>query len=56
MTPSQEPERKSRKARCYYCANEAEPGRIETDNNGPIVPCPVCRPESWYPRPRKDLK
>jgi hypothetical protein len=29
-------------ADCYYCKNEAEPGRIETDNNGPIVPCPVC--------------
>lgn len=27
---------------CEYCANGPEPGWIETDNNGPIVPCPVC--------------
>jgi len=29
---------------CAYCKDEAEPGRIETDNNGPILPCPVCSP------------
>ncbi len=27
---------------CEHCASEAEPGWIETDNNGPIVPCPLC--------------
>lgn len=30
--------------RCWYCADQAEPGRIETDNNGPIVDCPMCNP------------
>lgn len=24
---------------CYYCD---EDGRVETDNNGPIGPCPIC--------------
>jgi hypothetical protein len=37
------------KAACYYCKNEAEPGRIETDNNGPIVNCPVCNSDSVVP-------
>ncbi|MER9829197.1 hypothetical protein NKJ51_12520 [Mesorhizobium sp. M0134] len=27
---------------CFYFEDEPEPGWIETDNNGPIVPCPVC--------------
>jgi len=27
---------------CQYCDGE---GRIETDNNGPIVDCPLCSPE-----------
>lgn len=26
---------------CDYCGGT---GEIETDNNGPIVPCPVCKP------------
>ena len=30
---------------CEYCSNESEPGWIETDNNGPIVPCPFCNPD-----------
>lgn len=29
---------------CLYCKGEQEPGWIETDNNGPIVACPVCNP------------
>ena len=29
-------------AACPDCEREPEPGWIETDNNGPIVPCPVC--------------
>lgn len=29
---------------CPHCAREPEHGWIETDNNGPIVPCPVCSP------------
>ena len=27
---------------CDYCGGD---GRVETDNNGPIGPCPVCRPK-----------
>ncbi len=27
---------------CHYCERESEPGWLETDNNGPIVPCPFC--------------
>lgn len=27
---------------CQHCINETERGWIEQDNNGPIVPCPVC--------------
>ncbi len=27
---------------CAYCDDEKE---IEMDNNGPIVPCPVCCPK-----------
>jgi hypothetical protein len=34
--------RERRKLGCFYCAGEAEPGWIETDNNGPIGPCPFC--------------
>lgn len=26
---------------CFYCGGEVV---IETDNNGPIVPCPICSP------------
>lgn len=28
---------------CEYCRGA---GEIETDNNGPIGPCPVCRPDA----------
>lgn len=35
---------------CPHCRNEPEPGWIETDNNGPIVPCPVCNPNGDYGR------
>ena len=28
---------------CPVCRNQAEPGSIEIDNNGPIVPC-RCNP------------
>jgi hypothetical protein len=28
-------------SRCFYCGGD---GEIETDNNGPIVKCPVCQP------------
>lgn len=28
---------------CEHCRNEPEPGWIETDNNGPIMPC-RCNP------------
>jgi hypothetical protein len=31
---------------CQYCKGEPEPGWIETPNNGPIVPCPVCNPKT----------
>ena len=31
---------------CKYCEGEPEPGWIETDNNGPIVRCPICNPET----------
>lgn len=27
---------------CDYCKCESVPGWIKTDNNGPIVPCPIC--------------
>lgn len=30
---------------CEYCRREPEPGWIEQDNNGPIVPC-FCNPLS----------
>lgn len=33
-------------ASCSHCEDEPEHGWIETDNNGPIVPCPVCNPHS----------
>lgn len=33
-------------ATCFYCKGEPETGWIETDNNGPIVPCPVCNPKT----------
>ena len=29
---------------CEYCKGEPETGWIETENNGPIVACPVCNP------------
>lgn len=44
MTTERKTEKPSDR-RCAYCADQAEPGRIETDNNGPIVDCPVCRPD-----------
>lgn len=31
------------KPRCDYCDGD---GWIETDNNGPIVTCPLCNPKS----------
>lgn len=32
-------------AGCYYCKGDGpEPGLLYTENNGPIVPCPVCNP------------
>jgi hypothetical protein len=32
---------------CDYCKGDGpEPGMIFTDNNGPIVPCPVCNPKT----------
>ena len=34
--------------KCFYCKNEPEPGWLETDNNGPIVPCPICNPKGKY--------
>ena len=34
--------RKARKDTCDYCAGGPAPGWIETDNNGPIVSCPIC--------------
>lgn len=27
---------------CDFCKGEPEPGWIETTDNGPIVPCPIC--------------
>lgn len=35
---------------CFYCQGEPEPGWIETDNNGPIVPCIVCNRDGKKPR------
>jgi hypothetical protein len=35
---------------CSYC-NDA--GEIETDNNGPIVPCPVCSETSQPPNSKE---
>lgn len=32
---------------CPVCKTEAEPGYIETDNNGPIIPCYFCNREKW---------
>lgn len=32
---------------CPGCKREGEPGWIETDNNGPIVPCWLCNRERW---------
>ena len=26
-------------------------GWLETDNNGPIVACPLCNPDGAHPRP-----
>lgn len=36
--------------RCPCCKGEPEPGYIETGNNGPIVPCPMCNAEDDYDR------
>lgn len=30
---------------CAHCEGGPEPGWFETDNNGPIVACPVCNPD-----------
>jgi hypothetical protein len=37
---------------CDYCRGGPEPGWIETDNNGPIVNCPMCNEDksSWLER------
>ncbi len=35
---------------CAHCVREPERGWIEQDNNGPIVPCPVCNSEGAYSR------
>ena len=35
---------------CPQCKREAEPGWIELDNNGPIVPCMVCNRNGDYRR------
>ena len=35
---------------CAYCKGEPEPGYIEMPDNGPVVPCPVCNPETDYDR------
>lgn len=45
MTPDQ----KNPTPVCQMCQNESEPGRIETDNNGPIVDCPMCTPTPSAP-------
>ena len=44
--PDSEPE----EPYCEYCQAESEPGWIETDNNGPIVPCPICNDDGSKPR------
>ncbi len=31
---------------CLHCDGA---GEIETDNNGPIVPCPICQPPTKHP-------
>ena len=31
--------------KCDYCD---EGGRVETDNNGPIGPCPICNGTKQY--------
>lgn len=33
---------------CRNCDGEPEPGWIETLNNGPIVPCPICNPDGHH--------
>ena len=40
---------------CEYCANEPEPGWMETSNNGPIVPCPLCNFDGKRPRESRSL-
>lgn len=38
---------------CKYCKRDNKvlgPGWIEMDNNGPIVPCPVCNDNGRYVR------
>lgn len=32
---------------CPVCKNEPEPGYLETDNNGPIIPCYWCNRAEW---------
>lgn len=34
-------------ALCPACEREPEPGYIEMENNGPIVPCWLCNREKW---------
>lgn len=36
--------------RCEYCRDEPLAGWIETDNNGPVVPCPSCNDKSRFER------
>lgn len=36
---------------CWYCRNESEPGWVETDNNGPVVRCPICERRKEVPPP-----
>lgn len=33
---------------CPACRDEANPGWIELDNNGPVVPCWKCNPDGTY--------
>ena len=31
--------------KCTYCKGGPDPGWMWTENNGPIVACPVCNPD-----------
>lgn len=39
---------------CVACKNEPEKGFIETDNNGPIVPCWKCNAQTATEKPAED--